>query len=149
MITVQHEDFDHGAEYQALRRASHGEGAIVTFTGIVRDMGSAGTVSNITLEHYPGMTEKSLKKLCLDAKARWPLGQVRIIHRVGTLDANEQIVFVGVTSKHRRAAFEAAEYLMDYLKTTAPLWKQESSAQGNTWVEAKQSDQEAVIRWQE
>ncbi len=147
MITVQQADFDHAAEYQALRQAAPGDGAIVTFTGIVRDMNAAGSVSQIRLEHYPGMTEKALAQLCVEARERWPLGQLRIIHRVGTLDADEQIVFVGVTSKHRRAAFLAAEFLMDCLKTRAPLWKQEVSAQGSQWVAAKRSDEEAARRW--
>ncbi len=147
MISVQSEDFDHGAEYQALRDSADGDGAIVTFTGIVRDMSDRARISAISLEHYPGMVEKSLAKLCVDARQRWPLGQIRIIHRVGTLNASDQIVFVGVSSEHRRAAFEAAEYIMDFLKTRAPLWKMEHTAEGKRWVEARASDQDAAARW--
>ncbi len=147
MISVQSDDFDHGEEYQTLRAAAQGDGAIVTFTGIVRDMSQAGSVSKIHLEHYPGMTEKSLTRLCEDARQRWSLGQIRIIHRVGTLAASDQIVFVGVSAKHRNAAFEAAEFLMDQLKTTAPLWKKEFGSEGASWVTAKQSDHDAAGRW--
>ncbi|MFV0478259.1 MAG: molybdopterin synthase catalytic subunit MoaE [Parahaliea sp.] len=147
MISIQEQDFDLGQEYQALREAADGDGAIVTFSGLVRDMSSQGRVSAIFLEHYPGMTEKALMSICLQARERWPLGAVRIIHRIGRLDAAEQIVFVGVTSQHRRAAFEAAEYLMDILKTRAPLWKKELTGSEQTWVDSKASDQTAANRW--
>ncbi len=148
MISVQTNDFDLGHEYQMLRQDADGDGAIVTFTGLVRDFNNSGSVSMIRLEHYPGMTEKSLMNICSDARKRWELGQIRLIHRVGFIGANEQIVFVGVSSKHRKSAFEAAEFIMDYLKTNAPIWKQEGTATGMKWVESKQSDQTAASRWQ-
>jgi molybdopterin synthase catalytic subunit len=147
MITVQHEDFDHGSEYKALRELANRDGAIVTFTGLVRDFNSQCSVSNVVIEHYPGMTEKYLMQICSDAKKRWNLGQVRIIHRIGTIEAFEQIVFVGVSSKHRQNAFEAAQFIMDILKTTAPFWKQETTANGTQWVKRKDSDEAAAAKW--
>lgn len=137
MISVQTEDFDHGLEYRVLRENADSDGAIVTFTGLVRDFNIGRSVSNIVIEHYPGMTEKSLMSICSDARKRWELGQVRIIHRVGTIEASEQIVFVGVTSKHRKDAFESAQFIMDVLKMKAPLWKQEGTAKGMEWVESE------------
>ncbi|GAC24399.1 molybdopterin synthase catalytic subunit [Paraglaciecola mesophila KMM 241] len=147
MISIQHEDFDLNHEYLQLRDCNDGDGAIVTFSGLVRDYNADGSVSGLFLEHYPGMTEKSLMDICVQARAKWPLGQIRIIHRIGQLNANEQIVFVGVTSAHRAAAFSAAEFIMDYLKTQAPIWKQEHSAKGPKWVEAKDSDVTAANKW--
>ncbi len=147
MISVQIEDFDHCAEYKALRENADSDGAIVTFTGLVRDFNLDSAVSSVVIEHYPGMTEKSLMSICSDARKRWELGQVRIIHRVGTIESSEQIVFVGVTSKHRKNAFEATEFIMDYLKTSAPLWKQEGTSKGMKWVESKATDQVAIARW--
>jgi molybdopterin synthase catalytic subunit len=147
MISIQHEDFNLGDEYQQLRDKSKGEGAIVTFTGLVRDYNNDGSVSGLYLEHYPGMTEKSLMDICVQARKHWPLGSIRVIHRIGQLDANEQIVFVGVTSAHREAAFAGAQFIMDYLKTQAPLWKQEVSAKGAKWVAAKDSDLQAAKKW--
>jgi molybdopterin synthase catalytic subunit len=147
MISIQHKDFDLSFEYQQLRENCEGDGAIVTFTGLVRDYNADGSISGLFLEHYPGMTEKSLMDICLQARNRWPLGQIRVIHRVGQLDANEQIVFVGVTSAHRAAAFSAAQFIMDYLKTQAPIWKQENSAKGPKWVQAKDSDVTAANKW--
>lgn len=147
MISLQQEDFDLGAEYQWLRQGGTGDGAIVTFTGLVRDFCQHSTVNSITLEYYPGMTEKSLNKICDEARQRWPLGKIRLIHRIGTIAAAEQIVFVGVTSQHRRAAFAGAEFIMDYLKTQAPFWKKENTPQGALWVEAKDSDLQAAKRW--
>ena len=147
MISIQHEDFDLNHEYLQLRDCNDGDGAIVTFSGLVRDYNADGSVSGLFLEHYPGMTEKSLMDICVQARAKWPLGQIRIIHRIGQLNANEQIVFVGVTSAHRAAAFSAAEFIMDYLKTQAPIWKQEHSAKGPKWVEAKDSDVTAASKW--
>lgn len=149
MISIQQHDFDHGTEYQAMRDNMDNDGAIVTFTGLVRDFNSESSVTSITLEHYPGMTEKSLMGICTQARDRWELGQVRVIHRVGTIGAKEQIVFVGVSSKHRKAAFEAAQFVMDFLKTRAPFWKQESTTEGMKWVDAKQSDELAAKRWGE
>ncbi|WIO73595.1 molybdopterin synthase catalytic subunit MoaE [Porticoccaceae bacterium LTM1] len=147
MISIQSDDFDVGKEYQALKESADGDGAIVTFTGLVRDMCESGSVSGISLEHYPGMAEKSLMEICTKARQRWSLGNIRIIHRVGELAASEHIVFVGVTSKHRHDAFEACEFLMDYLKTRAPLWKKEITAAGAIWVEAKQTDHDAAAVW--
>jgi molybdopterin synthase catalytic subunit len=147
MISIQKQDFTVGNEYEQLRQESHGSGAIVTFTGLVRDFNHNGSVAMIRLEHYAGMTEKSLMAICSDARHRWELGQIRLIHRIGVLEANEQIVFVGVSAKHRKNAFEAAEFIMDHLKTNAPLWKQEGTPDGMKWVDAKQSDKEAISRW--
>ncbi|WP_438863326.1 molybdopterin synthase catalytic subunit MoaE [Neptunicella sp.] len=147
MISIQIADFDVGGEYQALKKAADGDGAIVIFTGVVRDLCSLGSVNGVNLEHYPGMAEKSLMEICSQARQRWSLGQLRIIHRVGELMANEQIVFVGVTSKHRRDAFDACEFLMDYLKTRAPIWKKELTSQGGVWVEAKALDDDYAARW--
>lgn len=147
MITVQTEDFDHCTEYKRLRENANSDGAIVTFTGLVRDFNAEGSVSNILVEHYPSMTEKALMDISSQAQERWELGYVRIIHRVGLIESSEQIVFVGVTSKHRQHAFEATQFIMDYLKTSAPLWKQEGSAAGMKWVKAKQSDKKACEKW--
>ncbi|MCC2615061.1 molybdopterin synthase catalytic subunit MoaE [Aestuariibacter halophilus] len=147
MIVIQPEDFDHGEQYKRLRARCDSDGAIVTFTGLVRDFCHHGRVSTITLEHYPGMAEKSLMQICAQARKRWELGEVTVIHRVGELSAHEQIVFVGVTSKHRQAAFEAAEFIMDYLKTLAPFWKKETTNHGPHWVDAKASDQVAFEKW--
>jgi molybdopterin synthase catalytic subunit len=147
MISIQHEDFDLNYEYQQLRENSDSDGAIVTFTGLVRDYNADGSISGLFIEHYPGMTEKSLMDICVLAKNNWPLGQTRVIHRIGQLDVNEQIVFVGVSSAHRAAAFAGAQFIMDYLKTQAPLWKQENSAKGSRWVEAKISDITTANKW--
>ncbi len=147
MISIQQHDFDHAEEYQSLRDNADSDGAIVTFTGLVRDFNNDDSVSAICIEHYPGMTEKSLIQICSDARKRWDLGQLRIIHRIGFIPADEQIVFVGVTSKHRKAAFEACAFIMDYLKTNAPLWKQECTSSGARWVDSKTSDVDAAQRW--
>lgn len=146
MISVQHQDFSVAQEYARLND-NHGDGAVVTFVGKVRDMNLGDNVTGLTLEHYPGMTEKSLTDICEQAKARWPLTYVRVIHRVGALDIGDQIVFVGVSSAHRKAAFEACEFIMDYLKTQAPFWKKERLTAQERWVEARESDQEAAKRW--
>jgi molybdopterin synthase catalytic subunit len=148
MISIQHKDFDHGEEYYKLRESTDGDGAIVTFTGLVRDHNHEGSVSSLYLEHYPGMAEKSLMNICSEARKKWPLGQIRIIHRVGHLDKNEQIVFVGVTSMHRNAAFAGAQFVMDFLKTEAPFWKKEATSSGSKWLEAKESDKQAADKWQ-
>ncbi len=145
-VAVQTDDFCQASEYDELRRNA-GCGAIVTFCGLVRDLQST-TLSGMTLEHYPGMTEKALKDIAYIAKSRWKLGAVHIIHRVGTLKPNEQIVLVGVASAHRAEAFSACEFIMDYLKNRAPFWKKEHTAQGAYWVEAKVSDQQALARWE-
>ncbi|ODS00253.1 molybdenum cofactor biosynthesis protein MoaE [Methyloceanibacter methanicus] len=160
MIRVQTEDFDIGQEIEALRRDSSGKdrtdiGAIVTFTGTVRDSlrasdgENAGGITAMTLEHYPGMTEKELARIEEEAHARWPLQASLIVHRVGQLQPGDNIVLVVTASAHRDAAFEAARFLMDYLKTSAPFWKRESGAQGERWVDAKESDDEAAAKWRE
>ncbi len=148
MISVQAEDFDLGAEYEALRQASPKAGAIVTFTGLVRDFCAAGDLTSMTLEHYPGMTESSLEKIIVEARERWDIDAVKIIHRVGTLAPRDQIVFVGVSSAHREHAFNACAFMMDYLKTRAPFWKKESTETGEQWVDFKDSDQHASDRWE-
>lgn len=141
-IRIQREDFDVAAECDALR---HGNiGAIATFTGLVR--GEGGLIA-MTLEHYPGMTEREIARHVAEAETRWPLLGVTVIHRVGRLLPGERIVLVAVASTHRKAAFEACEFLMDYLKTSAPFWKQEERGARTEWVDAKASDDEAAKRW--
>lgn len=146
MIKVQTEDFDINHEYQIL--ASKPEaGAIVTFVGLVRDLNLEQKVTALHLEHYPEMTEKSLRRIVQQAKQRWQLIDVSLIHRVGTLTVNQQIVFVGVSSQHRADAFAACEFIMDYLKTQAPFWKKEHTDLGETWLDANEKDQQAAKRW--
>ena len=151
MIRVQTQDFDIGAEIAALRAGRTDIGAIVSFTGTVRDAhdGAGGEITALTLEHYPGMTEKELTRIETEAHARWPLQAMLIVHRVGTLAPGDNIVLVVTASAHRDAAFEAARFLMDYLKTSAPFWKRESGPDGETWVKAKSSDDAAAARWRE
>ncbi|GLT14226.1 molybdopterin guanine dinucleotide biosynthesis protein MoaE [Vibrio algivorus] len=146
MVSVQFEDFDIGIEYQQLAQGSDA-GAVVTFVGKVRDMNLGDSVTGLSLEHYPGMTERSLIQICEQAKSRWPLLNIRVIHRVGDLDLGDQIVFVGVSSAHRNAAFEACEFVMDYLKTQAPFWKKERTTEEVRWVESRDSDAKAADRW--
>ena len=124
------------------------DGAVVTFTGKVRNHNLGDSVKALTLEHYPGMTEKSLAEIVELARERWPLLHVHILHRVGDLAPGEPIVFVGVGSAHRQAAFEACEFVMDYLKTRAPFWKKEATADGGRWVDARETDDSAAARWQ-
>lgn len=145
-IVVQQQDFAVAREYERLRQDARC-GAVVTFTGLVRELAEAELLS-MTLEHYPGMTEQALTQIATEAQQRWQLGAVTIIHRVGTLLPNEQIVFVGVASAHRAAGFAAAEFIMDYLKNRAPFWKKEHTSSGEYWVTAKVSDQAALKRWQ-
>jgi molybdopterin synthase catalytic subunit len=152
MISVQNEDFDFPLEYQQLRERSLQSGAIVMFVGLVRDFSENAQISSMTLEHYPGMTEKVLAGIAEQAHQRWPLDGIRIIHRVGELHATEQIVLVGVSSAHRIAAYEASQFIMDILKTEAPFWKKEStkSQQGDggaRWVDAKTSDSKQAADW--
>ena len=147
MIRIQEYDFDQGVEYNNLRENVDGDGAIVTFTGLVRDFNQHSAVSSIYIEHYPGMAEKSLMNICSHARKQWELGQLRVIHRVGLIQSSEQVVFVGVSSEHRKNAFEACEFIMDYLKTSAPFWKQEGTPSGMKWVESKQSDEQSMTRW--
>lgn len=148
MIRVQTDDFDLATEYAALSE-SHQTGAVVTFVGKVRDMNQGDTVSGMTLEHYPGMTERALQQIVDQAYGRWPLLECRVIHRVGALELGDQIVLVGVASQHREAAFSACQFIMDYLKTRAPFWKKEQTPQGTRWVEAKDSDAQAANSWNE
>jgi len=144
-IRVQEADFSLQVETDSLRLP--GTGAVVTFSGLVRDLDGNSPVHGLLLEHYPGMTENSLLKIAQQAAARWPLIGITIIHRVGRLQAAAQIVFVGVSSAHREAAFSACEFIMDYLKTKAPFWKKSLQADGEFWVEAKASDLGASERW--
>lgn len=144
-IRIQREDFDPGVEIAALGDIAANVGAIASFVGLVR---SDGGLVAMTLDHYPGFAEREIAAHVVEAKKRWPLLAVRIVHRVGRLTPKERIVFAGTASSHRQAAFEAAEFLMDYLKTRAPFWKLEERAQGAaTWVEARQSDDDSVNRW--
>lgn len=146
-VRVQTEDFDAGFEIRQLSQARKDIGAVVSFLGLVRDLNDGDAVSQLTLEHYPGMTEKSLQAIIDQAKARWRIIDALIIHRVGTLQPNDQIVLVVATSAHRGDAFTACEFMMDYLKTEAPFWKKEVTPQGTHWVEAKSADDEARERW--
>jgi molybdopterin synthase catalytic subunit len=146
-VSVQTGDFDVGAEIAALRRGNPKVGAVASFVGVVRDLNDGAPVAQMTLEHYPGMTEKALEKIVADAKARWDVYDVRVIHRVGTLKPTDQIVLVIVTSGHRGEAFQACEFLMDYLKTRAPFWKREMTPEGGRWVDARAADDAAADRW--
>jgi len=146
-VSIQHEDFDVGAEMAALRALSNNVGAIVSFVGLVRDFSDNAVVDNIYVEHYPGMSEKALNKIIEEAKQRWELLGVRVIHRVGTLGPNDQIVMVLTTSTHRGHAFSGCEFIIDYLKTDAPFWKKEVKSQGGEWVVTKDSDVERMERW--
>lgn len=148
-IRVQTEDFDVGAELNKLRRASSSIGAIVSFVGQVRDMNDGDDINALTLEHYPAMTESALAQIENEAKTRWKIIDSLIIHRVGTLQPLDQIVLVAASSAHRGEAFYACEFMMDYLKTSAPFWKKEATSKGEHWVEAKLSDDVAKARWQE
>ena len=147
-ISVQQADFDIAHEYAELRRDNRADGAVVFFTGLVREMNQGSEVSGLTLEHYPGMTEKALQQIVNDACVRWPLNRVRLIHRVGTLQISDQIVFVGVSSSHREAAFEACHFIMDFLKNRAPFWKKEVTNSGERWVDALEKDRTAMDKWQ-
>ena len=146
LISVQQEDFDPGVEYQQLEN-SQSVGAITTFTGTVRNLNLGDQVGGLFLEHYPGMTEKALQVIVDEAQQRWTLQAVRLIHRIGQLHPGDRIVFVGVTSAHRKEAFAACEFIMDYVKTRAPFWKKETTPDGDRWVDARDSDQEAAERW--
>ena len=146
-VKVQTQDFDLGAEIAALRAGNPKIGAIASFVGTVRDVNEGTGVATLTLEHYPGMTEQSLEDICEQARARWDVYDVLVIHRYGELRPTDQIVMVAVTSAHRGEAFAACEFVMDYLKTRAPFWKKEVTPQGERWVEARSSDDEAAARW--
>jgi molybdopterin synthase catalytic subunit len=147
MIRVQREDFDVGAELQALSAGNRNVGGITSFVGLVRDLSDGSDVKRMTLEHYPGMTEQALQEIEAEARRRWPLEAVTIIHRHGPLDPGDRIVLVAVASAHREAAFAACHFLIDWLKTRAPFWKLEDTGQGARWVEAKDSDDHAAERW--
>lgn len=147
-IGVQESDFDVAKEYESLRLRCPKSGAIVLFTGLVRDFNDSGSIQGLELEHYPAMTEKSLAAIVQRARERWPIEAVTLIHRVGKLLNTEQIVLVAVASQHRAAAFSSAEYIMDFLKTEAPFWKKEQVSDSECrWVEAKLSDQKARESW--
>lgn len=148
-VSVQIEDFDVGAEIAALSADRHDIGAVATFTGLVRSDNDGSAVSAMTLEHYPGMTEKALEEIVAEARGRWQVEAVRVIHRYGRLEPGERIVFVGVAGAHRGEAFAACEFIMDYLKTRAPFWKKEETPEGARWVDARDSDDSAAARWED
>ena len=149
MIRVQREDFDVGAELKVMTDGNHQIGGLTSFTGMVRDIAGGEAVSAMTLEHYPGMTEKQLAEIEAEANRRWDLGASLIIHRYGRLEPGDQIVFVACASAHREEAFEACHFLIDWLKTRAPFWKLEDTPDGGKWVDAKASDDTATARWAE
>jgi molybdopterin synthase catalytic subunit len=146
-IKIQESDFDVSEEIASLRKGDPRVGAVVTFLGAVRDMNDGSQVKGMTLEHYPGMTEKALQEILDQAKARWGIYKTLIIHRVGPLLPEDQIVLVAVTSAHRGEAFAACEFIMDYLKTAAPFWKKEDTPDGARWVDARVTDDVAMARW--
>ena len=146
-IRVQAEPFDPGLEVNAMHAANVGVGAVVSFVGYVRDFNEGREVSGMFLEHYPGMTEKVLAKIAVEAEQRWPLLKLEILHRIGALEPGEPIVFVAAASAHRQAAFDACAFVMDYLKTRAPFWKKENTPEGPRWVEGRGSDHAAADRW--
>lgn len=147
LISVQHEDFDLSAEILALRAMNPKIGAAVSFVGTVRDMNEGTDVWEMELEHYPGMTEKALRDIVNEAKRRWDFNDALVIHRIGRLKPLDQIVLVAVTSPHRAEAFAACEFIVDYLKTSAPFWKKETTPDGTRWVDARESDEAAMKRW--
>lgn len=147
MIRIQSDPFDAGAELAKLKAGNFNVGGSVVFVGSVRDVSDGKAVSAMTLEHYPGMTEKSIQTIVDQARSRWELFDVLVIHRVGTLNPTDQIVLVVVTSAHRGEAFAACEFVMDYLKTRAPFWKKEDTPGGGRWVDARESDDASAARW--
>ncbi len=147
MIKVQSEDFDVGAEIGGLSEGDTGIGGLACFVGLVRDIADDERISSMTLEHYPGMTERQLAKIEAEARERWPLGEVLIIHRYGELTPGDRIVLVATTSAHRDAALESCRFLIDWLKTKAPFWKLENTVSGERWVEARDADRVAEERW--
>jgi len=146
-VRVQTEDFDTGVEINRMRHSRMDTGAIVSFVGLVRDTNHGSDVTAMTLEHYPGMTERALEEIVAQAKERWDIFDALVIHRVGTLKPMDQIVLVAVSGAHRGEAFAACEFIMDYLKTEAPFWKKEQTSAGERWVEARSSDEVARERW--
>ena len=147
MIRVQREDFDVGAELDELAAGDHGIGGVASFIGLVRDMGGPARVAALSLEHYPGMTERKLAEIEAEANRRWPLDASLVIHRYGRLEPGDRIVLVATASPHREAALAACHFLIDWLKTDAPFWKSEETPQGERWVAARSEDDEATRRW--
>lgn len=148
-VSIQVEDFDSAQLQRQLLAGAMKEGAVATFTGYVRAANTGRDVQAMQLEHYPGMTERSIEAILERARARWPLLAVSVVHRVGRLQPGDQIVWVGVSSAHRAASFSACEFVMDYLKNEAPFWKKEEGAQGAIWVEARDEDRSRAARWDE
>jgi molybdopterin synthase catalytic subunit len=146
-VRIQTHDFDLGEEVSAMRRNNPVIGAVASFVGVVRDVNEGDAVTEMTLEHYPGMTERSIEQIVQQARARWNVIEARVVHRVGVLKPTDQIVMVAVASGHRGDAFAACEFIMDYLKTRAPFWKKERTREGSRWVEARASDDIAAERW--
>jgi molybdopterin synthase catalytic subunit len=147
MIRVQREDFDPGHELASLARANKSVGGVCAFVGLVRDLAGGESISAMTLEHYPGMTERALADIETEARRRWPLEDVLIVHRFGRLEPGDRIVLVATASAHRAAAFDSCAFLIDWLKTKAPFWKLEETPAGSRWVEAQSSDDDAARRW--
>src|SRR6267142_1604812 len=147
-VRIQTDDFDAGKEIASLRRGNPKIGAVASFIGVCRDANDGTAVTKMTLEHYPGMTEKALEKIVAEAKSRWNVIDVLVVHRVGELKPTDQVVLVVVSGGHRGDAFAACEFVMDYLKTRAPFWKKEETPEGARWVEARSSDDEAAQRWE-
>ena len=148
-VRVQQEDFDAGAEIARVRAGNPRVGAVAAFVGVVRDMNEGSAVADMELEHYPGMTEKSIAKIIDEARSRWETFDIEVIHRIGKLKPLDQIVLVVVSSAHRGEAFAACEFVMDYLKTRAPFWKKEQTPEGARWVDARASDDSAAERWRD
>ena len=146
-VRIQTEQFDAGAEIAAIRRGNPAIGAVASFVGIVRDVNEGDRVSEMTLEHYPGMTEKSIEGIIDEARRRWDVIDALVVHRVGVLKPTDPIVLVVVASGHRGDAFAACEFIMDYLKTQAPFWKKEHTPEGARWVDARVADDRALQRW--
>jgi molybdopterin synthase catalytic subunit len=146
-VRIQPEDFDIGTEVATMRKGNPAIGAIASFVGVVRDVNDGNTVSRMTLEHYPGMTEKSIDAIVSQARGRWNVIDALVVHRVGLLEPTDQIVLVVVASAHRGDAFAACEFIMDYLKTQAPFWKKEVTREGERWVDARATDDIAAERW--
>jgi molybdopterin synthase catalytic subunit len=146
-VSVQEADFDVGAEIAALSAGRCDVGAVASFVGLVREANDGSGVSAMTLEHYPGMTERALEDIVAEARARWSLLALRVIHRYGRLEPADRIVFVGVAGAHRGESFAACEFIMDYLKTRAPFWKREETPTGARWVDARETDDSAAARW--
>lgn len=146
-VRIQEHDFDLTQEIALLRKDEPQIGAVAIFIGTVRDLNEGSQVKAMTLEHYPGMTESSIREIVQEAQRRWPLFNARVIHRIGTLAPADEIVWVGVTSAHREAALAACAFIMDFLKSTAPFWKKEAIPQGERWVQAREKDEQALKRW--